>query len=285
MLLVVQYAEHPPIPELAPVVELLWTLSGDAATLDADTQPILPDGRPELILHFGDAFERVHADGRIERQPTIIFAGQLKSQLLLRPTGAIGVLGIRFHPYGAAALFTTPQDELAGLTIGMDALDKSLSRALSEVRQSAADLDDGVRRVQQELLQWVTPENIDPRIRSAVEAIDRAQGLVSIDDLAASVSMTRRHLERKFLKAVGITPKRLARITRFQHALSILAASDAAPRGTRTAATCGYADQAHFIRDFRDLAGCPPGEHLLRQFELTGFFYDSGAKWEATSVP
>ena len=72
--------------------------------------------------------------------------------------------------------------------------------------------------------------------------------------------------------------------TRFQHALRILAGSDRAPRGTRTAATCGYADQAHFIRDFRELAGCPPGEHLLRQFELTGFFYDSGVKWDATPV-
>ena len=29
---------------------------------------------------------------------------------------------------------------------------------------------------------------------------------------------------------------------------------------------------ADFIRDFRDLAGCPPGEHLLRRCELTGFF-------------
>jgi AraC-like DNA-binding protein len=196
----------------------------------------------------------------------------------------IGVLGVRFHPYGAAALFKAPQDELAGLTIGVDALAKPLSRALSAVRESAADLDDGVTRVQQALLQWVAPESIDLRVRSAVQTIDREQGLVSIDDLAASVSMTRRHLERQFLKVVGITPKRLARITRFQHALRILEGSDAASPGTRTAAACGYADQAHFIRDFRNLAGCPPGEHLLRQFELTGFFYDSGDKLDATSV-
>jgi AraC-like DNA-binding protein len=84
--------------------------------------------------------------------------------------------------------------------------------------------------------------------------------------------MTRRHLERKFLSTVGMAPKRLARITRFQHALRILEDSGSDSRGTETAATCGYADQAHFIRDFRDLAGCPPGEHLLRQGELTGVF-------------
>src|SRR5690349_4373864 len=106
-----QYAEYPPIAQLEPVVAVVWTLTGDASTLDTDTQPVLPDGRPELILHYGDAFERVHADGTVERQPTLIFAGQLTSQLLLRPTGAIGVLGVRFHPYGAAALFPEPQDQ------------------------------------------------------------------------------------------------------------------------------------------------------------------------------
>ena len=267
-----QYAEFQPLPGLTAIVDRLWTLSGDAASLGADTQPVLPDGRPELILHFGDAFERVHADGLVERQPGVIFAGQLTSQLLLRPTGLIRVLGVRFHPYGAAAVIGAPQHELAGLTIGVDALARPLGKALEELRESTSDLDVAVRRVQSALLRWVDPDRIDPRIRNAVETISRHRGLVSVDEVASGVALTRRHLERKFLSAVGVAPKRLARIARFQHALRILEGSDGASRGTHTAATCGYADQAHFIRDFRDLAGCPPGEHLLRQGELTGVF-------------
>ena len=267
-----QYAEFAPLPGLASVVERLWTLSGDAASLGADTQPVLPDGRPELILHFGDAFERVHPDGVAERQSPVIFAGQLTSQLLLRPTGAIRVLGVRFHPYGAAALIRAPQDALAGLTVGVDAIDRSLSRPLEQIRSSTDDLDGAVVMVQRALLRRVEPGRIDPRVRNAVEAIGRQRGLVSVDDVATGVSMTRRHLERRFLTEVGVTPKRLARITRFQRALRILEDSNSESRGTQTAAICGYADQAHFIRDFRDLAGCPPGEHLLKQGELTGVF-------------
>ena len=267
-----QYAEYSPLPQLASVVERLWTLSGDAAGLGADTQPVLPDGRPELILHFGDAFERLHTGGIIERQPGVIFAGQLTSQLLLRPTGLIRVLGVRFHPFGAAAVIGAPQEELAGMTMGVDAIARPLSRALNEVRDSTDDLNAALARVQQALLRWVDPDRIDRRVQTAVRIISRGRGLVSIDEVAADVSLTRRHLERMFLATVGITPKRLARITRFQHALRMLEDSDAPSRGTHTAAACGYADQAHFIRDFRDLAGCAPGEHLLRQGELTGVF-------------
>jgi hypothetical protein len=39
-------------------------------------------------------------------QPKLLFAGQLTRQLVLHPTGRIGVLGLRFHPFGAAALFS-----------------------------------------------------------------------------------------------------------------------------------------------------------------------------------
>lgn len=267
-----QYSEFPPLPRLAAVVERIWTLSGDAAKLAADTQPVLPDGRPELILHFGDPFERVHDDGRVERQASVIFAGQLTGQLSLRPTGLIRVLGVRFHPYGAAAVSNTPQEELAGLTIGLDAIARPLSRALDDVRAATDDPNEAVGRVQRALLRWLEPDRIDARVRRAVQTIDRHRGLVSIDEVAQSVSMTRRHLERRFLATVGVAPKRLARISRFQHALQVLDCSNSTAPGTVTAATCGYADQAHFIRDFRDLAGCPPGEHLLKQGELTGVF-------------
>ena len=72
---------------------------------------------------------------------------------------------------------------------------------------------------------------------------------------------------------VGLSPKRLARIARFQRALRVLEdPSIESRRGAITAADCGYADQAHFVRDFRDLAGCPPGAHLLQRGLMTEFF-------------
>ena len=266
-----RYRELAPVPELAGVVDCLWTLETDRG--EHVPEPVLPDGRPELILHLAAPFERLEPDGRFERQPTLLYAGQLTDQLLLRPSGKSAVLGVRFHPHGAAGIVDVPQYELAGRPMGLDAISAPLARTFAMVQERARDPLEASVLVQRALVQYVDRARLDPRIGFAVAAIGRTNGLVSIDRLAEAAEMTRRHLERRFLAAVGVPPKRLARIARFQHALRLLGADTRRP-GTDTAAACGYADQAHFVRDFRRLAGCSPGEHLLRQGELTGFFIE-----------
>ena len=272
-----RYREIAPLPQLAGIVQCVWLLEGDAATGAGAPEPVLPDGRPELILHFGDCFERITAAAPVV-QPAIIFAGQLTSPLLLRPTGRVAVVGVRFHPDGAPCVVPVPQHEVAGLTIDAGLLSARFGRELGDVERVDSD-ESGLARtavaVQEVLLRWMRPARIDPRVRFAVAAIERTQGRLSIDALSRAANITRRHLERRFLEDVGATPKRLARIARFQHALRMLEQFDSASPGAETAAACGYADQSHFIRDFRRLAGCSPSVHLLRQGELTGFFIDS----------
>ena len=280
-----EYLEYDPWPELAAFISVVWTLEGEAGGMDEDAQPVLPDGQPEIVLHFGDPFVRVNADGRIEPQPGLLFAGQLTERLILRPTGRIAVLGIRFRPFGAAALLRVAQHELAGLTPGLDTVSPELSRALDQVRSMTGELSDAVWHAQGVLSLRVQRSAVDPRVSAAVDAIRRSGGVMAMDDVARHAAITRRHMERRFLEQVGIPPKRLARIARFQRALRILEAVDSSRRGAETAADCGYADQSHFIRDFRDLAGCSPAQHLLRRGELTGFFISDPSRPRVSPSP
>jgi AraC-like DNA-binding protein len=112
---------------------------------------------------------------------------------------------------------------------------------------------------------------IDPHVRLAVGAIQQ-RGAGSVGDMAVLKGLSRRHLKRRFQEVVGLPPKRFARITRFQHALRIFEQGASGQRGAVTAAVCGYADQAHFIRDFGELAGCSPEAHLLRNAMLNRLF-------------
>lgn len=279
----VRYLECAPIPELRGSVERVWTLEGRADPADAP-QPVLPDGRPELVLHVGEPFELVRDGGAPRRQPAIIFAGQLPSQLLLRPMGRVAIVGVRFHPHGAAALLREPQHRLSGTPMSLDDLRPELSRDVSACGETTGDLRSVAQAVQGALVRALRPHAFDPRVAHAVDLISRSGGRLSIDRVAALTAVTRRHLERRFLDHVGVTPKRLARITRFQRALRMLE-HDGGATGAETAAACGYADQAHFTRDFRSLAGCAPSEHLLQRAELTGFFIASSASCASPSSP
>ena len=266
------YQEYSPGPRLAAYVERLWTLTGTASEMAGASQPVLPDGRPELIIHFADPFDRAAADGAFERQTAIIFAGQLTGELLLRPTGAAAVLGVRFHAFGASAVLNVPQHLVAGATPDLAELSAPLARALGSVRSMTGEPARAVPFVRGVLERAVRPERVDPRIRAASEAVTASCGSLSVDAVATLAGMSRRHLERRFLDAVGLSPKRLGRITRFQAALQAMQSGQPRAGGAATAAQFGYADQSHFIREFRDLAGCTPSEYLLQQAALTGFF-------------
>jgi AraC-like DNA-binding protein len=268
------YREFAASGALTHVVDRIWTLTAAAGEIAGAPHVILPDGRPELVLHFGDAFERVTRGGRA-KQPLTLFAGQLTEQLTLRATGDVNVLGVRFHSYGGGPVLRVPQQDLAGLTLDVADISPGLARSLRTVRDQTDDVNVAVPLVQSVLEKWIEQRAADWRVQAVTRRIVDSGGAVSIDRLAEDLSLTRRHLERLFVDAVGLPPKRLARITRFQRALRMLEQAEPRQRGVVTAAACGYADQSHFIREFRQLAGCSPSEHLLHHGEMTGFFIHS----------
>lgn len=93
---------------------------------------------------------------------------------------------------------------------------------------------------------------------------------MDVTGLAESLRTSPRTLQRLFARDVGISPKRLARIVRFQR---VFAAWREDPDSlARVAAECGYFDHAHLVRDFRELAGLPPATFLENQPAFTRFF-------------
>jgi AraC-like DNA-binding protein len=265
------YREYSPTAQLARSIACIWTLEGDACERGEAPQPILPDGRAEFVMHLGDAFARVD-QGAMRRQPWAIFAGQLDRPLTLQAAGRIAVLGVRFRPEGAARFTRVPQHEFVGRTVDVAVASSALAHVARRIRESTASLPDAARLVERLLAPVERHDAGDCRVTSAVDAIIRSGGRVAIEGAAAEIGVSRRQLERLFLRDVGLPPKQLARIARFQRAIRILGHEAGPARGIRTAHASGYADQAHFIRDFREFAGCAPTEHLVARAELTGFF-------------
>lgn len=257
-----QYREWAPPSGLSGQVEAIWSLTGRAGD---GSQRILPDGCAELILNFADPV--VQETGGPVRQPALMFVGQITGPFDIRPTGRVDLMGIRFRPGGAAALVPVPQHELVDRSVPLEEVARKAARRFLP----AFDPTDSATRV--ERISEALGDSLDPE-RSAVgasaDALVRAWGAIPVGTLAAGAGIGMRQLERRFLDEVGVSPKRLARISRFQRVFHAMERS--ATGWTRVALECGYYDSSHLVRDFHEFAGQAPSRALTELDELTMAF-------------
>jgi AraC-like DNA-binding protein len=262
----VEYREWVPVPALSGHIEAIWSLSGGAIP-GAGPQRILPDGCSELILNFGDPVEQVRGTDLL-RQPRLLFVGQLQGPLFIRPTGRIDQLGIRFRPAGAAGFIREPQSRLIENGLALGDLAPRLARALG---RRPFDITDPGRRVAavQDALVRAVPAGPSP-VAAVADRLVRSWGVASVEQLARDAGLSGRQLARRFLADVGLRPKLLARICRFQRVFHAL--GDGSGPWARVAAECGYYDSSHLIRDFHQLAGEAPARLIDAAPELTRVF-------------
>lgn len=241
------YRQYEPSPSARSFIACFWTLETDSP----EVQRIVPDGRPELIIHLGEPFEYLR-DGKWRRQPRRFLAGQITRPLSIRCNGVGRVLAARFHPHGAARVIKRPMEEITNRFLQVD-ITGSTHNELEEA-----------------LVARLRPGN--RMVRKALAAIS-GNGC-GIEQLAMELGYSRRSIERTFKRDVGIPPKLYSRIQRFQR---VFREYESGGSWIETAIACGYYDQSHLAVDFRRFAGDAPaalleGEELARHF-LSHFSY------------
>ena len=102
---------------------------------------------------------------------------------------------------------------------------------------------------------------LPPAVELAWRRLRDSHGGAGVAELAGELGCSRRHLSKRFGAELGLPPKALARVLRFERAVALLRAGGEL---ADVAFTCGYYDQPHFNRDFRELAGTTPSDFLAR---------------------
>lgn len=129
-------------------------------------------------------------------------------------------------------------------------LQHDAERTLPKIRESERRLE----VLQQLVAKHLPPRPGDPSTLAAVAAI---RGGAAVSEAAAASGLELRELRRRFASAVGLSPKRLQRVLRFDRLRAEVGSGLAA---ARLAGELGYADQAHMIRECRRLSGSTPGQ-------------------------
>jgi AraC-like DNA-binding protein len=244
------YRERRPAPHLAGHVACVFVqrVAADAAPYEHRT---VPNGAAEIVWRLGD--EPVVVGPRRTAVTEVLPAGSTVVGVRLRPGAAPAVLGL---PASELTDLTVPARELLGATTDDPARLEELV---------AARVADGPPR--------------DPLVAGLVRRIvndPRAE----VNALRSELYVSERHLRRRCLAAVGLAPKTLQRMLRFQGFLA-LAHARALPHGDLAALAldAGYADQPHLTRECLRLSGRTPRVLLTEAREQCHGVHDHRATY------
>lgn len=163
------------------------------------------------------------------------------------------------HPLAARAVLGCRAGELVGPGDHGEAV---LGAAASELHERVGSEVEDSRRldvVQDWLRARVRHDHrsgVRPELWRAWHLAQSSRGRCRVEELAAEVLLSPRQLRALMLAELGLSPKQLLRLFRFDAVIAALA--DGSSRLGDVAAATGHADQSHLTREFRELAGCSP---------------------------
>lgn len=190
-------------------------------------------------------------------------AGLYAGPVVIESFGGACCVQVNFTPLGARRFFSRPMSEL---TDSMVVLDDVLGTEGMALRERLGNTPDWTARLDLAeafvASRLAKAREMQVEIAWAYDSIIASGGRTRISSIADNLGWSRKHLAASFSDAIGVGPKTLSRIVRFNRALGL--SRQPAGDWAGIAADCGYADQAHLVREFRDLAGETPTALTLR---------------------
>jgi AraC-like DNA-binding protein len=249
-------------PLLSDALEAIWDCDipdGDFAR--ALTIKCAPGTSLQLIGQYRRPAE-IHQ--RMELLPTKC-ATQIQSHAVtLRPTGALGVVIVCLRSDAASRIVEAPLGEFANANLHLgDLFSPSEVAMCDDMLATAQTSEERVAGVHAFLLRHLRPHTDNLANRAALYL--RKNPTMRMDCLAAKLGSGPRHLSRVFKAAFGVSPKRFARLARFQ---KILAERRYGRSWSQVAYACGLTDQAHLVREFQDIVGEAPTEFFTREIRV-----------------
>jgi AraC-like DNA-binding protein len=244
---------YEPSDDLAWCVEHHWTVRWDVRAGEESLSQVLPS--PNVNVSYSDG--RLNLTG-------------VMSQVFSHPINGAGwVYGIKFHPGGARPFVPFDVRRLsdqsqpavdvwphaAGLRAAVEAAGPPV--AADDVAQLIAAGEDFLRSFE------LTPDPVVDTVRELTHRLLTDPSVRRVTDVC-DTGVEQRTLQRLFRSYVGVTPRWVLQRGRLH--LAAERVTDHAETGTgpgwaELAVDLGYADQAHFIRDFRRVLGRTPAQY------------------------
>lgn len=252
------YEELEPPPALAEFVDRLWAQGigeddrgGDREGDSAYDQPVLPDGALDVVA-VGDK---------------VVLAGPATGTTTLALPPSALTVGVRFRTGAAPGLVGVSAADLRDLDVPLADLWGHTGATIAARTAEATGWQDRLQVLVRGLVDRLADARAPDPVGVGIAPLLADRPGRPLTAIADDVGLSERQLRRRVEDAVGLPPRTLARIIRFQRFLRAARAAGPGRHLARLAADAGYADQAHLTRESRDLTGLPPAALLTWEAE------------------
>jgi AraC-like DNA-binding protein len=263
------YFEIKPGQLLQQYVKCYYVYDSSSAVAFEDT--VFPSGCMEIIFNLGAGNWQTQPADEFITHASIELWGQLNRPLPVRSIGRNTMLGVRFYPHAAASILPDKASLFNNQVIDYrDISDRSIDTLQAQL-QDTPSWKKRIALLEAWLLQQIQQAGkrlgkVDV-VKDLMYELRHQDVYDTMESIATRYGISARYMQQLFLQYTGLTPKLYSQINRFQQSLQLVTNRNTSL--TDIAYECGYADQSHFIKEFKAFTGTTPSGYSINNSPVT----------------
>ncbi len=244
---------------LKPYIKYYWLCTTGE---DVPMEIMYPTGHIELCIDISNGNTIRTFGDRAVTMPYLEVLGHFTMPTRARITKGTTVLVVRFYPYASSLFLFDQAHNFTNDSIDLHAILSKEARALYSRLAEQPLLEQKIHVIETFLVSLLMRNEKKSKSLKLVERVCKDifhdEESLSIKNLAGKYGCSERYLQKLFLAHVGLSPKQLFTVQRFNKSLNLVQSSPYSL--TSIAYECGYYDQAHFIKEFKSFTGLIPSQ-------------------------
>jgi AraC-like DNA-binding protein len=254
-------------PPLKPWLKAAWVYDQENIASRNGSLTFFADGCPGILFYGAPGGLSVSGSSL----SSFLVYGQTIKPVTLQATQHAPVIAVSFHSHVLPMLFRVDAFEITDKCLELQLLPAVPRISLNELWRNNQCLQQQIATIFAYLHALIAGKTVkeDAGLAYAASTILKSKGNVSLKKIQQELNCTERTLERRFKQFIGVSPTLFTTVSRF-HASFQQMLSSGFQRLSDIAYENGYADQSHFIRQFKTFTGHTPLAFYRQHSETAG---------------
>lgn len=249
-------------------IHKFWLLDHSSSSLYSDARYALPNGCFTLAFINGEGLILENGNGVANIKSGIYFIGQITKRLKIIIKPRSKAVMAQLSPWAPTLITKLPLSELTDQFAELNLVNKELYKTFSSIDISDEHLL--VQKIYCELENYFCETNDSSFIRNVIGTFMASLPAIplKISDIASDAGYSKRYIEKKFSRNIGLSLKEMYSILRLRSVVNALKRPDNKFSLTQLALEFGYFDQSHFIKTYTGILDSLPGRFEVEDYIL-----------------